>query len=387
MAGVDLALRATVFGKAQIVSLNAELKKLRINRLVGTRAAEVARKQMGLAMGNLREQNSLVREQLNLSKEQRFFFAKDRMEQKRLLDLRRADEEVMERAVKIRERRNMTVAQSVQMAETQIRQERVSAIATKARNELLKEQVRLESIRRQELMQASIGMFVMGITMTQTLGVMEQMAGTGTRLGNVFKAMSQGVRFMLGPIQVVTSALQFMNMVNKQMMLTMTRFMLILGGVFILFKAFTSQGRLMRFVLGSIAGALLILNAKLLINTARTWASTIAKIVNISVSTLGTALPVLAAAVAGGLAIGLAAMATAPKGQTTMGFIRPIRQTGLFYGHRGEGVGQIGSMVPSGGERKVVININIESGAVVDEPLITKMSRELEMAAASGGAF
>lgn len=410
MAGVDLAMRATVQGFDKLTQLNAQLDKTRMVTKEINRSKGIAKKQSDLAINNLKEENNLIQAQNKGTLKSRLERGKLRNEQKELLKVRGKDNILMERAGKIQTETNAGNVRARNLAREQITVEEKRTAARKfsadqgaqidaefkkrkqemamlEREELArkKEITMAERIRRQELMQASIGMFVMGITMTQTLGVMEQMVGKGTALGNVFKEMGQGVRFMLGPIQVVTSAMQFMNMANRAMMLSMAKFMFIFAGAFILFKAFTAQGKKLRFVLGAVGGVLVTLNALLLINAARTWASTVATIVKKSVETFGTALPILALAVGGGLALGLAAMASAPKGQTTEGFIRPVRKTGLFYAHQGEGVGQIGAMAPSGGGGgDTYINVNVPQNTLVTTDMVDYMTSEIEIAVASG---
>lgn len=246
-----------------------------------------------------------------------------------------------------------------------------------------KEQTMAENTYRQELMQASIGMFVMGITMTQTLGVMEQMVGKGTELGNVFKDMGMGARFMLGPIQVATAAMQFFNQKNKELMLTMTKTMFIFAGAFLIYKAFTSESKSMRFALGALGGALIALNAILLVSTARTWANTYADIINKMVKTAGGAAPILAAAIGAGALMGFAAMATAPKGQTIPGYSREVPETGLIYAHKGESLGRGFAMSPehSGG---MVVNIYVPENSIVDTGMVDYLTGQLEVINASG---
>ena len=388
MAGIDLAMRASIQGFEKLVRLNTELFKTRTTVKDINVVKQIARKQADLSIANMKEENRLLKEQNKLSVNRRIQMAKGRIEQRQLLEQRELNNEIDERAVGLVKRNVMTKNQAIKLAEQEIRLERVSAIATRARNELRKEELRLAGLMRQELMQASIGMFVMGITATQTTSVLRDMAGANTARGMTFNEMTNGIRFMLGPIQVVTAALQFMNMQNKALMFTMSKYVVILAMAYFWFKAITVQSRAVKVAMVAIASGITILTAamwKYNLSQLAVAFSSVAKWVGVSGPILGPVVgAVLVGAIAAAVGATIAAVATIPRGQTTDGYIRPIRETGLFYGHRGEGVGQIGAMVPSAGGRGNVY-ITIESGVVVDEPLITKLSRSIEIANASGG--
>lgn len=383
MAEVYLGLKATVTGTDEIAKLNKLLTTLRDNQLSTGQATDIARKRRAVATQELERKNMITTEMIGKDQAANFGLARQRvLFEQNSFSLQKQNIE-LERAVWIQQQYGMEMEESVAAAKAMIAAEEQLAEKERIAIERKKARIIQEKAMRRELMQASIGMFVMGITMTQTLDTMAKMAGQGTALEAVFKDMSQGVRLMLGPIQVLTAAMQFLNMENRKLMLTMGKFMILMAGVYIMYKAFTSKSKELRFVLGLIAGVLITLNALLLLNTARTWAKTVADIVNKSVMTFGTALPVLAAAVAGGLLIGFAAMATAPKGQTAPGYSRPVTDTGLVYAHRGETISRIGASAPQLTSGMTVI-FQVPESSIVSTDMVDYMANKLEIFAASG---
>lgn len=257
------------------------------------------------------------------------------------------------------------------------------SLAAKAEFEMQAEQAKLF---KQELMNLSISMFVVGITLTQTLSTMEEMAGKGTLLGNTFHEIGMAVKFILGPMQVLTALMQLqmaagMAAVGKTAIFGLGAF----TGLFLIWKALTSEGKEMRAILGALGTALLIYAGYLAIVTAKEWSNTIAKIVNMSVSTMGTALPVLLLAAGAGLAAGLALYASAPKGQTMPGFARPVTDTGMFWAHKGEWVGRIGGARPAdGGYGDTYINVELQSGTIATPGIPEAIGDEVEIAVARG---
>ena len=405
---VELKLIAKAEGTAEIAALNQQLKFLNEYEMTQGRAQQIARGRRSQNIALMTREMQIKGNLINVDTRAEFLQARMTVEYKNRMTLLADHNNMMQRAVVLQDEHNMKMNEAIALAKQERENnllmsrtkkimgqeaEDVDIAFMKRKQELIaieriekegkKELLMNQRVYRQELMQASIGMFVMGITMTQTLDTMGKMAGKGTQLEAVFKDMSQAVRFTLGPIQVVTAAMQFLNQANKAMMMTMVKTMGLFAGMYLLYKAFTTESKALRAVFGAIAGVLIVLNGLLLINTARTWAKTIADIVNKSVSTFGTALPVLAAAVGGGLALGLAAYATAPKGQTVPGYSRPVNNTGLVYAHRGEVISRIGSMGPQGGST-TLININVPESSIVNTDMVDYMTRQLEIVVASG---
>lgn len=383
MAEIFLGLKATVTGTEEIARLNAQLKKVGENELTTGQATDIARKRRSLATTELQRKNMITEAMIGKDTKSNFILAEQRVRFDQNRFALQEQNAVMDRAVWIQQEYGMSMKGSIEASKSMLLAEKELAIQEKMDLERKKQLALAEKSRRRELMQASIGMFVMGITMTQTLDTMSKMAGENKALAEGFKEMSQAVRFMLGPIQVVTSAMQFLNMENKKLMLTMSKFIFIFAGLFLLYKAFTSKSKELRFVLGLVAGMLITLNALLLVNTARTWAKTIADATGLSVSSLGAALPLIAAALAGGLALGFAAMATAPKGQNAPGYSRPVSETGLVYAHRGETISRIGSSQPDMGYM-MNVNIYVPENSVVDTGMVDYMASRLEVINASG---
>ena len=383
MAEVFLGLKATVTGTDEIARLNKQLTSLRENELSIGQATDIARKRRAIATKELERKNMITEASIGKDVRSNFLLAEQRVRFEQNSFALKEQNAVMDRAVWIQRQYGMSMDESIVASRAMLHAEKQLEVQEKMDLERKKALIIAEKTRRRELMQASIGMFVMGITMTQTLDTMAKMAGQGSTLEAVFKDMSQGVRLMLGPIQVLTSAMQFLNMENRKLMLTMGKTMLLFAGAYILWRAFNTTSKELRFALGMIGGVLITLNALLLINTARTWANTYAKIIKISVSSLGTAVPLIAAAIAMGAVLGFAAMATAPKGQTAPGYSRPVTDTGLVYAHRGETISRVGAMEPRMAHGLTVI-FQVPESSVVSTDMVDYMANKLEIIAASG---
>jgi len=276
--------------------------------------------------------------------------------------------------------------EAIGLAEHMVEAKNAEAIATQVLAEIEDEERRARGRARQEMMQMSIGMFVLGITATQTTTVLADMVGKNSELGKTFMGIGGAIRMMLGPIQVYVGLLQLMNIENKKLLISSLPLMFTFGGIFLLFKAFAEQSKNVRAAMGALATGMLVMAAASKVMTAQQYAEGISSIFK-WVTASGPLAPGMAAliltAAAAAIAGGLALYATAPKGQTIPGYMRPIRETGIFYGHRGEMVGRIGNM-GAGGGNTTNININIERGAVVDDSVIRKMTREIEASIASG---
>jgi len=158
--------------------------------------------------------------------------------------------------------------------------------------------------------------------------------------------------------------------------------------MYLIFRALKAESPALRFALGAIASAMGVLAVATYAAAKANFVKSVSNVVE-WVTRLGpagiawgpVALVAMGAAILGGTALAM----TAPKGQTISGYDRPITQTGLFYGHRGEVVGRVGSMSPStSNSNSVSITINVASGAVVDDGMVRKLSREIERVVASG---
>lgn len=405
---IDLTMRATVQGVDKLIQLEQELAKVEKHQKTASRAKGIAQSQAELTISNLDEENDLLKQQNAETGKTKIQMAKKRIEQKRLLDVRKADMILHEKAAPMIKRGIMTQTEALRVTKEQMETERRLANERKFANDqarqidaefkarkvemkMLEQEelerkralIIVEKSRRRELMQASIGMFVMGITMTQTLDTMGKMAGQGTVLEGVFKDMSQGVRLMLGPIQVVTSAMQFLNMENKKLMVTMLRFMGVFAGIYFLYKAFTSKSKELRFALAMISGVIMTLSALYAIQTGKIWSKIYAKIIELNISSLGAAAPLIAAALGVGAAMGLAAYASAPKGQNAPGYSRPVGETGLIYAHKGETISRIGQSQLDMASPMTVI-FNIPENSIVDTGMVDYMTGQLEVISASG---
>lgn len=384
---VDLIIRTKVEGLGEVGQLRKELQDIRNEDLKSSRTSDVATRKVQERTNAIARENLELKDISKVGAEHRINMGMEvNLNKERRLQLANFNE-VNQRAAQLFEKNNMTQEQAIKQAEKEIAAEHASAIAKEKKNAELQKEAALRGKVRAQLMQQSIGMFVLGITATQTLSVMSEMVGKNTMLGKTFTAMAGAVRMMLGPIQVYIALLQLMAAENKKVLISSLPIMFTLGGIFLIFKAFSEQAPGVRAAMGALAAGLLVMAAASKILTAQQYAEGISSIFK-WVTRSGPLAPAMAAVIltAVGAAIAGAAVlyATAPKGQTLPGYARPVTETGLFYAHRGEMVGRVGNMEPMMESNRTNITINIESGAVIDDSLISKLARQVELSVASG---
>lgn len=227
---------------------------------------------------------------------------------------------------------------------------------------------------RSSLMNFSIAMFVLGITMTQTFSSLAEAVGKTTDLGKAFIEMGNAVKFILGPLQVLTAVMQLITIEQKAMLVSGFGVMAVFMGIYLLIKAWNEESRTMKIILAVLGGALIAFGLALQFTAQAFWAKTIAAVTSMSVESFGLALPLLLGVIGASIAGVTAYMATLPKAQTAEGYMRRIRETGMFFGHRGEVVSRVGSMEPGGGGAGgTSVHVNINSGAIVTESVMDTM--------------
>lgn len=120
---------------------------------------------------------------------------------------------------------------------------------------------------RAQLINNSIGMFVLSITITQTVAALEQIvksiadANEQARFlfwsakdaAKFLNEMNQVIRMSIGPIQVYTAVMQLASQANMAFFLTALPMLGLFGSLGLLVKAFTAESRSMRKVFSVLA--------------------------------------------------------------------------------------------------------------------------------------
>jgi hypothetical protein len=371
---VDVRIAAAVSGTGEIVNMNEVLK----NSMTLIEQMEMKYKKAIFQSASINKINEYSRVQLGgLAVAQ----------EKSAINMEHWNA-VNKEAFLIKEKLNITDEQAVVMAEKNLAAKAAEAAQQEALNKKLEEEAMQRARLRMETMQMSIGLFVLGITATQTMGALSRMTEGIPVLSEMFKEMQGAISLILGPLQVLLALQQLHIMQNKAMMLSAAPYIAALGTMYLIFRALKAESPALRFALGAIASAMGVLAVATYAAAKANFVKSVSNVVE-WVTRLGpagiawgpVALVAMGAAILGGTALAM----TAPKGQTISGYDRPITQTGLFYGHRGEVVGRVGSMSPStSNSNSVSITINVASGAVVDDGMVRKLSREIERVVASG---
>lgn len=389
MAEIYLGLKATVTGEKEIARLESQLRKVYQNTLTQTEAEKIAGLRREKTIIEIERKNMITKEMVGVDQTANFELARQRVEWEQNSYQLQQNNAELERAVWVQQEYGMSMEDSILAAREMLQAEKELAIQEEQDAIRKAELLNLEKSRRRELMQASIGMFVMGITMTQTLETMAKMSGENEMLANSFREAATAVRFMLGPIQVVTAAMQFMNMENKALMLSMAKWMIMLGGVYLLWKGLTQAGGALRVVLIGLGAAIIAYTAITKASAVMDWIKTAAEVAKgaakVGSATFGIGAAPYVAAMIGIIAGAVAGIgAIAFKGQTAPGYARTVEDTGLIYAHRGEVLGRAGMMTPSSVGSNMTVIFNIPENSVVSTDMVDYMTSELEILSNSG---
>ena len=236
---------------------------------------------------------------------------------------------------------------------------------------------------RVDLMQASIGMFVLGITANQTLSTLKEMVGEGTVLGEVFDKLQQGIKFMLGPIQVMTAMMQFASMQAKELQMTLTGLMGTMMGIYLIYAALTTKNKELALIMGILGGVITMLSLRYaLLNLQKL--NLIRNNILEQVTSSWILSPVALAVIGAAMGAGIILWQKYAKGQTMPNTFRDVRESGPVYLHKGETIsrGEIGNMKGMG-KGNITVNLNI-NGNTGDSSILTGIARAVERGVASG---
>jgi len=271
----------------------------------------------------------------------------------------------------IRDHARLT-GKGVAAIEAEVNATNMSTEALVANNEMTRTAIANKRRLRAELIGASIGMFVFGITITQTISGLAGLVSNSKESAKTVTFLSNTVKAALGPIQVFMGILQFWNIQNINLAMTNAaaaesnvavaetnvavgetaffaatgvihlRTSLLatigtLGTIILIVAAFKAGNKELRGVLAGLATTVGILTAAFVYLRAAQIAETIATIITQMVGTGGAAAPIIAASIAGaailaGLAVGVATASF----DTQPGMMKRVGKTGMAIVHEGE---------------------------------------------------
>jgi hypothetical protein len=237
-----------------------------------------------------------------------------------------------------------------------------------AEEEIAVEKLKMEEeeaagvMMRKKRMILSSTMAIFGMTMSiwQLTNALSAMAGENKELKSDFQKMQAMMMGATGPLLLFHGILQLttaqVTKLGAAMLVLLPVSLAIASG----YLALTAKSKELRIAAGALSGALFGLTAAKIYHnvvTAQgitlTYQEITAKIMSYAVTSLGTLLPVIAGAIAGGIAVA----ALVPEAQTGVGQWRYAERTGLIKVHEGEGIGRVTEPMeggigggPSGGD-------------------------------------
>ena len=278
--------------------------------------------------------------------------AKERILKKELMVIQQQENQIMEVAVRLMRERNITeevaIVDATALIKVELAQAEALAIKTAAQqaaNAQTAAAIQQNRMLQRNMIATSISMFVLTITLTQTLTALSQMVGTQTMLGKGLKEMTTIVKLSLGPLQVYTALMQMTTILNKQMLFSMMPWLAALAGLLLLWKGLKSAGAGLRAVLVGLGATILTLTlwTKGMVLAQQAW--NVAKMIGTALAP-GGAVKLTSAAIIASLAVGtfaaiFAAGTAKKKGfQTGPGQIHRITRSGLATVHSGELIGR-----------------------------------------------
>jgi len=195
-------------------------------------------------------------------------------------------------------------------------------------------------MKRRALMQASISMFVLNISVGQLANSLKPLVANNEEATKVLDQFQAMLQLTLGPMQAFMALQSIHINLSNQQKVAMLGVVAAMGAAFFWYAAITAKSREMKIVLGALAGAMTFLAVRQAWVAISAWQAAIATAAQQGVSTFGASLAISAPIIAGGLAtaalVGGAIGALLPTAQTEPGQRRRIDRTGLAVVHAGE---------------------------------------------------
>jgi len=188
--------------------------------------------------------------------------------------------------------------------------------------------------KRRAMMQVSISMFVMSISVNQFVNSLKPLVKGNEEATKAIEGYSAVLNMSLAPMQAYMSLKMIQINLEKQHAAAVMGVVAGMSAAYFWYAALTSKSRELRVVMGALAGAL---TAVAIIQgwiAVTAWQAAIAKAAESGVATLGATVPITSGIIAGGIvaasAIGaLIGGLTAPKAQTLTGQGKYVREGGL----------------------------------------------------------
>lgn len=244
----------------------------------------------------------------------------------------------------------------------------------------IQERENIKAIRERDraLVNMSISLFVGSIVMTQWASVGKSLFKDNKEIAKSFDMLKSAIMATMLPMQTLTALTQLNNQIFKNWSLTIKATMASFAGLWFLFMAFQQKSPVVRAAMIGIGTALTMVGAA-------AWLSSTG-MAGLS-AFIGRYDVIAATAVGAAILAGvMGSISSMPKGQTIPGQYRNVLESGGVYLHRGEKIVRPGaiSSVMDNSQSSLSVQVNVESGATVDDRMIDKMIRAIENKLSAG---
>lgn len=245
---------------------------------------------------------------------------------------------------------------------------------------------------RWAIMQCSISLFVMNISIHQLIGSLDVLFGENEAMKKSFQDIGKIIQLSIAPLQVYFAMTQMVAMAHKTylapaLMATTTAML----GLYFLYRGLTEKSKELKALFIFLAGVMFTLTALAIKMTIAKWRLAIATGAEKTAETYGAAAPAIlggwASIVGGGILLSALAAAGvyAAGAQTMPGELRLFRRGGLVTVHPGEiyRPAEVSRATPATGS-ETIVNVNLYGVTTVEEGILPQLSREVEVAVLSG---
>lgn len=332
--GIAINIRTKVQGLAEVGALETALTKLKTQVMAQVDVKKRVTAQTKLDTEIMKQNNQVLLAKTKMTAGVRGALAKQQVIQEDLTKQHAHQMDVERRAFRINQanikegmKSNITAARVA--AETAVQEE----VAYKRTEMALK-------AKRRALMQVSISMFVMNISVGQLLSSILPLVKGNEEATKALKGYQAVIMLSLGPMQAYMALKMIQINLEKQHAAAVMGVVAGMSAAYFWYAMLTTKSRELKIVLGALAGvmtAIAIVQGAIAISA---WQAAVATATAQGVSTLGASLGVSLPIIAGG--IGLAALVGAtigallPTAQTRVGQMKKITKSGVAEVHEGE---------------------------------------------------
>lgn len=357
--GAIIKLNLRITGREELASLNADIKRLNQNIKAQNNLGKVADAQQKKYTKELQQSNKMMK--AKVSGDQRHFknIAKELNLQQDLSEQYETKIEIERRVLRAKE---TATAQGQKFNEASAR----STIENSIKEEMAYKRVQgAINAKRKALMQASISLFVMNISLNQMVTSFKPLVKGNEDASKAIDEYSAVLNMTLGPMQAYMALQQLSINLDKKKAKAVKGALASMTVMFLMYKAITAEATSMKIVFASLGLIMAVLTAKQI-------SASIATIMHAgSMATLKAVMGNMTAFAKLGIGIGLTGLAVGAIGalsgtfQTPIGGTKQVGRTGLAMVHEGEIFSR--PSLSTTNNQSMVLNMNFGAGITRDD--------------------